>query len=79
MTKDNFDKAKTIRYNIVTIQKDLDFLSRVLNSRDIDFRLNFGISGEILVPTELRKKIIMSVKKNLIEKIKKLEKEFEDL
>lgn len=79
MTQDTLDKAKTIRYKTALIQNDIDFLYKFLNSSDIDFRLNFGISGEILVPTELRKKIIMSVKKNLIEKVKKLEKEFEEL
>lgn len=79
MTVDTLDKAKTIRYKIALLQKDVDFLYKFINSSDTDFGLNFGISGEILVPTELRKKILMSVEKNLIGKIKKLEKEFEEL
>ena len=79
MTIDDFDKAKNIYYNINYIKKDLDYLSNIINFGNIDFRLSFDISGDILVPTELRKEILNKIKDNLRGKIEKLEKDFEDL
>ena len=79
MTLDDFDKAKKIYYNINYIKKDLDYLSNIVNLSDIDFRLSFDIAGDILVPIELRKEILIKIEDNLRGKIEKLEKEFEDL
>lgn len=78
MTKDNFEKAKTINYNITILQNDLVFLNKFINC-DIELRLSFGLSGDIVIPPELRKEIITKVLDNYNKKIKKLEKEFEDL
>lgn len=79
MTQDDFNKAKKITYNINSIKKDLDYLSNIVNAGDIDFRLSFGIAGDIEVPSELRKEIIIKISDNYKKKIEKLEKEFEDL
>lgn len=79
MTLDDFNKAKNIYYNINYIKKDLDYLSNIINAGDIDFRLSFGIAGDVMVPSELRKEIIIKISDNYKQKIKKLEKEFEDL
>lgn len=79
MTLDDFNKAKKINYNINSIKKDLDYLSNIINAGDIDFRLSFGIAGDIEVPSELRKEIIVKIADNYKQKIEKLEKDFEDL
>lgn len=79
MTQDDFNKAKKINYNINSIKKDLDYLSNIINAGDIDFRLSFGIAGDVVVPSELRKEIIVKIADNYKQKIEKLEKEFEDL
>lgn len=79
MTRDDFNKAKNIYYNINYIKKDLDYLSNIVNFGDIEFRLSFDIAGDILVPTELRKEILIKIEDNLRGRIEKLEKEFEDL
>lgn len=79
MTQDDFNKARKINYNINSIKKDLDYLSNIINAGDIDFRLSFGIAGDMEVPSELRKEIIIKISDNYKQKIEKLEKEFEDL
>ena len=78
MTKDNFEKAQTINYNITILKNDLVFLSKFINC-DTDIRLSFGIAGDVMVPSELRKEIIIKISDNYKQKIEKLEKEFEDL
>lgn len=79
MTLDDFNKAKNIYYNINCIKKDLDYLYNIANLGNIEFRLSFDVTGDILVPTELRKEILIKIEDNLRGKIEKLEKEFEDL
>ena len=78
MTQDDFNKAKIINYNITILQNDLVFLNKFINC-DIDFRLSFGIAGDIVVPSELRKEILIKISDNYNKKIEKLEKDFEDL
>lgn len=79
MTRDDFNKGKTLLYNINTLKKELSFLSNIINADDIEFSLSFYISGDILVPTGLRKEILLKIEDNLRGRIEKLEKEFEDL
>ena len=78
MTRDDFNKGKTLLYNIDILKKELSFLSNSINKENILCELSIGLVS-LEIPNSIRKEIFSLITKDLKEEIYKLEKEFEDL
>ena len=78
MTRDDFNKGKTLLYNIDILKKDLYLLSNSINKENISCELSIGLAS-LEIPNSIRKEIFSLITKKLKEEIYKLEKEFEDL
>lgn len=78
MTRDDFNKGKTILYNIDILKKELSFLSSNINKGNMLCELSIGL-GSLKIPNSISKKILSMITKYLKEEISKLEKEFKDL
>lgn len=78
MTIDNFNKGKTLLYNIDILEKDLLLLSNSVNKENMLCELSIDLLT-LKIPNRIKKEIFSLIEKDLKEEISKLEKEFKDL